>query len=114
MKRLAYPGGIAVLGDELGEAVLDYATAIAMSGGVGIATIDSVGADGTSPRVRILVGPATQLSLTDMPDSALRSDDRELVEELRRQTAALKGARTQRTVARVAGSTETDLDRRET
>ncbi|MBF4580907.1 hypothetical protein [Frigoribacterium sp. VKM Ac-2530] len=95
MKRISYAEDHLVTGDDIADAVLAYAQALAMKGrsdSIDVPAIDRNGA----PRVfSILVGPASQMLTSDSlsVDEARGAEitDEGLVAELASRTAALAG-----------------------
>jgi len=95
MKRISYAEDHLVTGDDIADAVLAYAQALAMKGrsdSIDVPAIDRNGA----PRVfSILVGPASQMLTSDsLSVDEARGDeitDEGLVAELASRTAALAG-----------------------
>ncbi|MBD8585807.1 hypothetical protein IFT77_13070 [Frigoribacterium sp. CFBP 13729] len=95
MKRISYAEDHLVTGDDIADAVLAYAQALAMKGrsdSIDVPAIDRNGA----PRVfSILVGPASQMLTSDsLSVDEARGDeitDEGLVADLASRTAALAG-----------------------
>jgi hypothetical protein len=95
MKTIHYAGGEVLTSDEVADAVVDYAAALAKAGSSAELTIPVVLADGTTSEASMLLGPASQLVAQPAvnPDGEL--DDDTLVTRIVTLTAALGPARAQ-------------------
>ena len=95
MKRISYAEDHLVTGDDIADAVMAYAQALAMKGRSDSIDVPAVDRNG-APRVfSILVGPASQMLTSDsLSVDEARGDeilDERLVAELASRTAALAG-----------------------
>lgn len=72
MQRLHYADGSFVTGDDIAEAVVRYARALAQAGTADTVEVPILLEEGGFGRSRLLIGPASQLVLTpadaDLPD----------------------------------------------
>ncbi|WP_394769338.1 hypothetical protein [Lacisediminihabitans sp.] len=69
MKRITYAGGSIVTGNAVAAALLDYATQIASNANSSTVDIPVLEDDGTTSIHTLLVGPATQLDVSDVSDA---------------------------------------------
>ena len=69
MKRISYSGEVLVTGDAIAEALVGYAAALARANSSDSVTIPTRSESGTHP-VTFLVGPASQIVVTDVEDDA--------------------------------------------
>jgi len=94
MRELDYAGEKFYLSDQLAEAVLEYAKALAERGTADTVHLRAYDVDGELIELDLLVGPASQIvthtiaTHLDAPDG-----DDEAVEKLRRDTARLRPSR---------------------
>jgi hypothetical protein len=75
MKRISYAGGFLVTGDAVTEAILGYATrvaTVATSVTVNIPVLDD---SGNTEVHTLLLGPATQLDVSDAPEISVSNED---------------------------------------
>lgn len=61
MKRVTYGGGSFLTGDQIADAVLDYAAQIARARSADHLVVPALGADGEPASVDVVLGPASQL-----------------------------------------------------
>ncbi|TWX35590.1 hypothetical protein ES689_13500 [Frigoribacterium sp. ACAM 257] len=96
MKRISYAEDHLVTGDDIADAVMAYAQALAMKGQSDSIDVPAVDAAGTPRVFSILVGPASQMLTSDsISVDEARGDeirDERLVVDLAARTAALAGA----------------------
>jgi hypothetical protein len=95
MKRISYAEDHLVTGDDIADAVMAYAQALAMKGRSDSIEVPAVDASG-SPRVfTVLIGPASQMLTSDaLTVDEARGDeirDERIVADLAARTAALAG-----------------------
>ena len=106
MKTIHYAGGVVLTSDELADAVVDYAAALAKKGSSAELTIPVVLEDGSHSEASMLLGPASQLVAQPAvnPDGEL--DDDALVESVINRTAALGPIRAEPGVPTPAGGVD--------
>jgi hypothetical protein len=90
MKRISYAGGSITTGDQLAEAVMEYATVLARTGGADAVTIPAVSDDGGIFAVELLVGPASQLVVAPVESDYQDPDSPEAIGILYERTARLR------------------------
>ena len=95
MKRISYAEDHLVTGDDIADAVMAYAQALAMKGRSDSIDVPAVDAGGSARFFSILVGPASQMLTSDvLTADESRGDeitDERLVADLAARTAALSG-----------------------
>ena len=95
MKRISYAEDHLVTGDDIADAVMAYAQALAMKGRSDSIDVPAVDAGGSARFFSILVGPASQMFTSDvLTADESRGDeitDARLVADLTARTAALSG-----------------------
>lgn len=89
MDRILYAGESLVTGTEIAAALLDYAQALASTGGSDTVEIQVVQADGSAVRASFVIGPASQLVALAESDDRPELEDAGVVDDLRRRAAAL-------------------------
>ena len=91
MERIDYAGGAYITGDEIAQAVLEYATTLAGNGDVDIVHVQVRERDGVLRRVRMLLGAAMPIAVTELgPGNPEELHDDAMVEDLRRRGAVWK------------------------
>ena len=114
MDRVHYAGHSVLTGTEIAHALLDYAQALALTGGSATVEIPTLNGDGSAGRSEILVGPASQL-ISDNEDSE-HADvvDETLVAYLREEAVKLRAHGAPSAVAAALGDRsdrdQTDFD----
>ena len=95
MKRISYAEDHLVTGDDIADAVMAYAQALAMTGRSDSIAVPAVDAGGTARLFTVLVGPASQMLTSDAltVDEARGEEirDERLVADLAARTQALAG-----------------------
>jgi len=89
MKTIHYAGDAVLLNDELADAVVEYAAALARAGSSAELTVPVVNEDGSILSASMLLGPASQLIATPAPGVKEAAADPELLDEITRQTALI-------------------------
>jgi hypothetical protein len=89
MRKIAYAGSVFYTGDELAEALLEYARALARHGIADTVFVPGRTAQGETDRVEVLIGPASQIVSEPVDLFGPELEDAELVARLRAQTADL-------------------------
>ncbi len=93
MKYVIYGDNRVMTGDAIAEAVLDYAAALGENGTTDIVEIPTADEHGFGVTAEMLLGPASQVMTEPAPEDELEPEDEALVNELRRRTEAVGGAR---------------------
>ena len=86
---LYYTGQSVLLTDDVCEALLRYAQALADSQGSDVVTVPALAPDGQSIQAEFLLGPASQLYATSAGDGRADESHPSVVEELDRRTRLL-------------------------
>ncbi|MCR2809734.1 MULTISPECIES: hypothetical protein [unclassified Microbacterium] len=108
MLRLHYTGDWVLIADEVGEALVAYARALAEAKTAAVIVVPVVAADGQVQNAEFLLGPASQLYLTQAEEVAHAEEaDREVVRELQRRTRNLQ---TTMTFSSEPGAAEAPFD----
>ena len=89
MRTLHYMGETVLLDDDVCQALLRYAQALADTKRSDVVTIPFIAADGTPAAAEFLLGPASQLYATPAPDQPHRADNAGTVEDLDERTRLL-------------------------
>lgn len=89
MKTIHYAGDAILLNDELADAVVEYAAALARAGSSAELSVPVVIEDGSILSASMLLGPASQLVATPAPGAKEAGADAELLTEITRQTALI-------------------------
>lgn len=95
MRRINYVGSWMYTGDRIADALFAYAAALARSGGADVVDFPGRGADGRLTRLRVVIGPASQLEAEDLTSGEGWAEvvDDAVVARLERLTAALNEGR---------------------
>jgi hypothetical protein len=89
MKTIHYAGDSVLMNDELADAVVEYAAALARMGSSAELTVPVVLQDGSVLTASLLLGPASQLIATPTPEAKEAAADPELLAAITRDTALL-------------------------
>ena len=89
MKTIHYAGDTVLMNDQLADAVVEYAAALARVGSSAELTVPVVIQDGSVLSASMLLGPASQLIATPTPEAEDAAADPALLAEITRQTALL-------------------------
>ena len=89
MKTIHYAGDAVLMNDELADAVVEYAAALARVGSSAELTVPVVIQDGSVLTASMLLGPASQLIVTPTPEAPEAAADPELLATIHRETALL-------------------------
>jgi len=93
MKTIHYAGGEVLTSDNLADAVVDYAAALAKAGSSAELTIPVVLSDGSTSEASMLLGPASQLVAQPAVDPDGELEDDALVGDISKLTTALGPSR---------------------
>ena len=83
MKHIHYDGATILTGDDVADAVIEYAAALSGGDRADTVAVPSVAPDGTLTTTKILIGPASELVVEDADDDVLETEDAEFVQQLR-------------------------------
>jgi hypothetical protein len=83
VKYINYDGSMILTGDAIADAVLDYAAILGANSRTDTVAIPAVADDGSVTRTTVLLGPASELTLSAAPDDELEPEDREFIRHLR-------------------------------
>jgi hypothetical protein len=89
MRHLYYAGNSMLIADVTCKALLRYARALGEAGKSDIASVPVINEGGSRGVAHILIGPASQLFSTPVPDSSDEPVDREVILEMERLTRQL-------------------------
>lgn len=90
MLRLHYADGSVLVSNDVGEAVLRYAQALASTHGSDIVDIPIVTATDSVEQAHFLLGPASQLLAVPETDGVEHAADQDVVDDLDRRTRLLR------------------------
>ncbi|GAA3211704.1 hypothetical protein [Microbacterium terregens] len=90
MLRLHYTGDSVLVADQVGDALVEYARALADAKTADVVVVPVVVADGRVEKAEFLLGPASQLYLTPAQDVRDVDADGEVVADLKRRTRNLQ------------------------
>ncbi|MGO4595017.1 hypothetical protein AB4Z18_14475 [Leifsonia sp. 2TAF2] len=93
MKKLYYAGGYIFLDDDVCEALVMYAKALADVGKSDLVTVPALSDEGMQGRTRLLIGPASQLFSAAALDRGVDLTDAEATRSMREKTARLQPSR---------------------
>jgi len=88
MKILSYSGETVVVSDRMGDAVVDYARALAAESAADVVDIPVADGDGTAT-ARLLIGPSSQIISIPSHEPDVDLADGDIVDELRSRIRAL-------------------------
>jgi len=88
MKHIHYDGSTITTGDDIAEAVVEYAAALGANGGTDTVHVPTFDAHGTATTSTILIGPASQIVVSDAEEDELEPEDEHFVGRLREASAA--------------------------
>ncbi|MBT2502224.1 hypothetical protein [Curtobacterium sp. ISL-83] len=93
MRRIHYASGSVLTGDRTCKAVLRYARALAEASTADVVEIPVVTDAGSRAYAHFLIGPASQIFSTPVPDSPDEPLDVDVIEHLERATYRLQPSR---------------------
>jgi hypothetical protein len=83
VKHIHYDSATILTGDDVADAVIEYAAALSGGDRADTVAVPSVAPDGTLTTTKILIGPASELVVEDADDDVLETEDAEFVQRLR-------------------------------
>jgi hypothetical protein len=93
MQKLYYAGGYIFLDDDVCEALVMYAKALADVGKSDLVTVPALSDEGLQGRTRLLIGPASQLFSAPALDRGVDLTDAHATQSMREKTASLQPSR---------------------
>jgi hypothetical protein len=87
MKHIQYDSSTILTSDDVADAVIEYAAALAGDDRADTVAIPSVAHDGTMTTTKVLIGPSSELVIEDAEEDELEAEDREFVARLRAAAA---------------------------
>ncbi len=90
MRRIHYAGDTLLLGDDVADALMDYAARLARQDSAVTITIRALDDGGTEHAVDILVGPATMMTATHVDSDLPEPDNAAVVADLARRVSLLE------------------------
>ncbi|MCA5924266.1 hypothetical protein [Curtobacterium oceanosedimentum] len=86
MKHIQYDRSSILTTDDVADAVIEYAAALAGGDRADTVSIPAVAADGTMTTTKVLIGPASQLVVEDAEEDELEGEHDQFVARLRAAT----------------------------
>ncbi|WIB60163.1 hypothetical protein DEJ13_17250 [Curtobacterium sp. MCLR17_007] len=83
MKHINYDGSKILTGDDVADAVIEYAAALAGGDRADTVAVPAVAHDGTMTTTKILIGPASEVVVEDADEDELEMENDEFVARLR-------------------------------
>jgi hypothetical protein len=83
MKHIHYDSSMILTSDDVADAVIEYAAALAGGDRADTVAISSVAHDGTMTTTKVLIGPSSEIVVEDAEEDELEVEDREFVARLR-------------------------------
>lgn len=83
MKHIRYDNTTILTGDDIADAVIEYAAALSGGDRADTVAVPSIAPDGTRTTTKILIGPTSELVVEDADDDQLEDEDGDFVERLR-------------------------------
>ena len=95
MKRIHYADEYLVTGDEIAAAVVEYARALAMQNKSDMVDLPGMDRGGVHQRFQILLGPASQMLVSEEQTDEAEIEDARLVDEIEVRIDRLRGVEPQ-------------------
>jgi len=83
MKHIHYDGSSLLTRDDVADAVIEYAAALAGGDRADTVAVPVIAPDGTMTTTKILIGPSSEVVVEDADEDDLEVDDDEFVARLR-------------------------------
>jgi hypothetical protein len=93
MKRILYSGGAVVTGDQVADAILEYASELARQESSDTIDVPSINDAGTLVHTQLLLGPASQFIVEEIETTIEDPVDLGLVETISERTGLLQAPR---------------------
>jgi hypothetical protein len=87
VKYIRYDGTDILTGDLIADAVADYAAVLGANARTDTVTVPAIANDGTMTRTIVLIGPASELVVSEAPDDELEPEDPGFIRKLRSAAA---------------------------
>jgi NADPH:quinone reductase-like Zn-dependent oxidoreductase len=92
MKHIRYNGVSILASDDVADAVIEYAAALASSGRADTVPVPTTGPDGSPTTAKILIGPSSEVVVEDAEDDELETEAPDFVARLRAAAASFQDA----------------------
>jgi hypothetical protein len=86
MQRIWYANTWFSTDDEVADALMEYATVLALLNSSDVVVLPALDADGTRRQVRMIVGPASQILAMNSDDADVDFGSQDVVQDLRRRS----------------------------
>lgn len=83
MKHIHYDSSTILTSDDVADAVIEYAAALAGGDRADTVAVPTIAADGTRTTTKILIGPSSEIVIEDADEDELEVQDDEFVARLR-------------------------------
>jgi hypothetical protein len=83
MKHIHYGTSIILTSDDVADALIEYAAALAGGSRADVIAVPCVGPDGTMTTTKILIGPSSEIVIADAADDELEAENEAFVARLR-------------------------------
>jgi hypothetical protein len=83
MKHIQYDGSTILTSDDVADAVIEYAAALAGGDRADTVAVPAVAEDGTMTTTKILIGPTSEIVVEDAEEDDLELERQEFVARLR-------------------------------
>lgn len=83
MKHIRYDSTTILVGDDVADAVIEYAAALAGGDRADTVEVPAVAEDGTMTTTKVLIGPSSEIVIEDADEDELELDDGDFVARLR-------------------------------
>ncbi|OII09094.1 hypothetical protein [Curtobacterium sp. MCBA15_008] len=83
MKHIQYDGSTILTSDDVADAVIEYAAALAGGDRADTVAVPAVADDGTMTTTKILIGPSSEIVVEDTEEDDLEVEQEEFVARLR-------------------------------
>ncbi|MBT1681911.1 hypothetical protein [Curtobacterium flaccumfaciens] len=93
MKYIHYNGQATMAADDVADAVIQYAAVLGSNGKTDTIDVPTFDDDGQGAIETLLIGPASQITVSPAPDDELEADHDSFVQHLRELAAAAGPAR---------------------
>ncbi|MBT2501430.1 hypothetical protein [Curtobacterium sp. ISL-83] len=83
MKYINYEGSTILTGDLIADAVMDYAAVLGANARTDTVAVPAVAPDGAITHTTVLVGPSSEIVVSEAPDDELEPEDPVFIRHLR-------------------------------
>lgn len=88
MKYIRYNGQATLAADDVADAVIEYAAVLGSNGRTDTIDVPTFDEDGQAAIETLLIGPASQITVSPAPEDELENDHERFVQHLRNLAAA--------------------------